>query len=92
MSKTSARLKTTDGAALPLLSALLLLGAAASERCVGGPCGPVHQVCVTNDPERPDPPPAMMPAFHLMHPTCGENDPVHKDPYRPYLQLSSSSC
>ena len=59
-----------------LLPSLLFLGAATAESCVGGPCGPAHQICDVRDPHRPDPaPPQPGPGFHLMHETCGENDP-----------------
>ena len=69
--------------ALPLawgvLRSLILLGAATAtsgESCVGGPCGPAHQICDVHDVHRPDPaPPQPGPGFHLMHESCGENDP-----------------
>jgi sucrose-6-phosphate hydrolase SacC (GH32 family) len=70
--------------ALPLLvwgalRSLILLGAATAtsgESCVGGPCGPAYQICDVHDVHRPDPaPPQPGPAFHLMHESCGENDP-----------------
>lgn len=72
--RRSAHAPASRGYSAAVLLAALVFSAS-GERCVGGPCGPNHQVCDITDPKRPDPAPQQLPAFHLMHPTCGENDP-----------------